>query len=175
MLSERPIFISHSSKDEKIVTPFVEKILNIGLGISRDRIFYSSAKDTGPKSGSDFKDSIKSKIIGSAAVIQVITQNYKQSEVCLNEMGAAWVLSDKVICFILEPVTFETIGFIHNTTQLLKLNSADDLFQFQDDHPELYENRRISQSNFNKQVKSFIRILNRNHLKPLNSALSLSE
>jgi len=158
MTEGNTIFISHSSKDEPIVSAFVDKILNIGLGISRDKIFYTSAKDTGIRSGQDFKKIIKDKIKSSSAVIQIISANYKASEICLNEMGAAWVLCDNVIPFILDPVHFESVGFIHNTTQLLKLNDHDDLFQFHDDHPELYDNRRISTSNYNKQVKDFLEL-----------------
>lgn len=159
------IFISHSSEDEKIITPFVEKILNLGLGIDRNKIFYTSAKDTGPRSGSDFKNTIKNKIISSVGVIQIITPNYKKSEVCLNEMGAAWVLSDNVIPFILDPVRFNNVGFIHNTTQILKLNNEGDLFKFQDEHPELYGDKRISSANYHKQVKEFIELLNGNQFR----------
>lgn len=160
MTEGNKIFISHSSKDEPLISAFVERILNIGLGISRDDIFYTSAKDTGIRSGTDFKNAIKENIKNAVAVIQIITENYRQSEICLNEMGAAWVLSDNVIPFILEPVRFDNVGFIHNTTQLLKLNNAEDLFKFQDDHEELYQGRKIKQTNYHKQVYDFI-----DHLK----------
>jgi len=156
---QHTIFISHSSKDEPIITPFIDKILNVGLEISRDKIFYTSAKDTGITSGEDFKKTIKTKIQNATAVIQIITKNYKESEVCLNEMGAARVLSENVIPFILEPVNFNSVGFIHNTTQLLKLNNEGDLFQFHDYHPELYDNRRIKTSNYHKQVKEYVDLL----------------
>lgn len=73
-------------------------------------------------------------------------------------MGAAWVLSDNVIPFTLDPINFKEVGFIHNTTQLLKLNNEEDLFQFHDDHPELYDNRRIKTSNYHKQVKDFVKL-----------------
>jgi hypothetical protein len=158
-MAENTIFISHSSKDEPVVTAFIDKILNAGLGINRENIFYTSSKDTGPKSGADFKKAIKDKLKNSVAVIQIITRNYKDSEICLNEMGAAWVLSDNVIPFIFESVNYDNIGFIHNTTQLLKLNSAEDLYQFQDDHPDLYENRRINQTNYHRQVNEFIKFI----------------
>ena len=162
MSLEGTIFISHSSKDEPIVTAFVDKILTVGLGISREKIFYTSAKDTGIKSGTDFKQAIRDNMKNAVAVIQIITSNYKESEICLNEMGAAWVLSDNVIPFIMAGVRFDNIGFIHNMTQLLKLDSAEDLFKFQDDHDELYEGRRIKQSNYHKQVNEFIELINGN-------------
>lgn len=158
-MQNNKIFISHSSKDEPVVTAFIDKILNGGLGIKREDIFYTSGKDTGPKSGDDFRKAIKDKLIGAVAVIQIISRNYKESEVCLNEMGAAWVLSNKVIPFILEPIHYDNVGFIHNTTQLLKLNDAEDLYKFQDDHPDLYEDRRINQTNYHRQVNEFIKLL----------------
>jgi hypothetical protein len=154
---KQSIFISHSSKDEQIVSLFIEKILNVGLGITRDSIFYTSSKDTGIKSGDDFKKAIKQRLINATTVIQIITQNYKESEVCLNEMGAAWVLCDKVVPFIVDPIRFDNVGFIHNTTQLLRLNKSEDLFQFQDDNEDLYVGRKINQSNYHRQVNEFVK------------------
>lgn len=158
-MEEKTIFISHSSKDVWLVTPFIEKILNLGLELPRDKIFYTSEKDTGIRSGQDFKKVIFENLQGAKAVIQIITENYKQSEICLNEMGAAWVLSDNVIPFIMHPVRFDTVGFIHNTTQLLRINQEEDLYQFQDDHSELNGGKRIKQSNYHKQVKDFLEII----------------
>jgi hypothetical protein len=54
---------------------------------------------------------------------------------------------------------FESVGFIHNNTQILKLDDERDLFKFQDDHPELYADRRIKQSNYHNQVKEFLKML----------------
>lgn len=158
----RSIFISHSSKDEWIVTPFIEKVLNLGMGISRSKIFYTSNEDTGIKSGVDFRKAIQKKLQNSRAVIQIITNNYKSSEVCLNEMGAAWVLSAKVIPFIVPPVSFQSIGFIHATTQLLKLNNDKDLYKFFDDHKDLRTSTSFSVSNYHRQVTDFLEALKNN-------------
>lgn len=157
----RTIFISHSSKDEWIVTPFIEKILNLGMSIPRSKIFYTSNEDTGIKSGVDFRKAIQKKLQNASAVIQIITQDYKQSEVCLNEMGAAWVLSTNVIPFIVPPVHFQSVGFIHNTTQLLKLNSDKDLYKFFDDHKELRPATNFNVSNYHRQVTEFLETIRR--------------
>ncbi|WP_185965485.1 toll/interleukin-1 receptor domain-containing protein [Flavobacterium zepuense] len=159
------IFISHSSKDKQIVSAFVDKILNLGLGIDRDDIFYTSATDTGVKSGEDFKSAIKENIKNSICVIQIITENYKASEICMNEMGAAWVLSNNVIPFVFSNFRFENVGFIHNNTHILKLDNAEDLFKFQDDHPELYGERKIKQSNYHTQVNEFLGLVSGNNLR----------
>jgi hypothetical protein len=72
-------------------------------------------------------------------------------------MGAAWVLCDKVVPFIVDPIRFDNVGFIHNTTQLLRLNKSEDLFQFQDDNEDLYVGRKINQSNYHRQVNEFVK------------------
>ncbi|HEX9980223.1 MAG TPA: toll/interleukin-1 receptor domain-containing protein [Flavobacterium sp.] len=159
MRESNTIFISHSSNDEPLVTAFVNKILTVGLGIDRDNIFYTSATDTGIKSGADFKNTIKEKIRSSSAVIQIITENYKRSEICMNEMGAAWVLSENVIPFVMSNFRFENVGFIHNNTQILRLDEERDLFKFQDDHPEVYGDKKIKQSNYHNQVKEFLAVI----------------
>jgi len=125
------IFISHSAADSKIVQLFTEHILEIGLGLkAKEDIFNISIEDSGIFSGEKFKDRIENELKGSKAVIQIITENYKKSEACMNEMGAAWILNTKVIPFILNPISFNSVGFIHNTTQLLKLDSKVDLKKF---------------------------------------------
>ena len=160
-MQSRSIFISHSSKDEWIVTPFIDKILNLGMSIPRSKIFYTSNEDTGIKSGQDFRRTIQKKLQNAKAVIQIISQNYKQSEVCLNEMGAAWVLSTNVIPFIVPPVHFQSVGFIHNTTQLLKLDNEKDLYKFSDDHKELRPTTNFNLSNYHRRVTDFLETLNR--------------
>ena len=159
--ASRTIFISHSSKDEWIITPFIDKILNLGMSIPRSKIFYTSNEDTTIKSGSDFRKAIQKKLVTANAVIQIITSNYKDSEICLNEMGAAWVLSKNVIPFIVPPIHFKSVGFIHSTTQLLKLNDEKDLYKFFDDHKELKPQTNFNVSNYHRQVTEFLEIIKR--------------
>ena len=97
---------------------------------------------------------IKENLIRSSHVIQIITHNYKESEVCLNEMGAAWVLNHKVIPFILSPVTYDSVGFIHHPDQLLKLNNADDLFKFIDEMK--LSDRLLAHSEVNRHIEEFL-------------------
>lgn len=127
------IFISHSSKDESIVKLFTDKILQLALKINLNNIFCTSIQAASITSGEDFRIAIKDNLLRASLVIQIITPNYKSSEVCLNEMGAAWVLSNKVVPFILNPVTYSSVGFIHQPNQLLKLDDINDLLKFIDE------------------------------------------
>jgi len=161
-VQSKTIFISHSSKDEWLVTPFIDKVLVLGMGISRSKVFYTSNEDTGIKSGQEFRKAIQRKLQNAKVVIQIITNNYKESEVCLNEMGAAWVLSANVIPFIFPPINFQNVGFIHNTTQLLKLDSDKALFKFSDDHKYL-RSSTFNISNYHRQVTDFLETVKRGH------------
>lgn len=153
------IFISHSSKDEEVVELFVDKILRLSLGIEIENIFCTSIESTSISTGDDFRSVIKSKLIEASHVIQIISENYRASEVCLNEMGAAWVLNSKVIPFILSPITYSTVGFIHSPNQLSKLDEQKDLLKFIDEMKDVSKSLKHTEvvrhvSDFVKKVKS---------------------
>ena len=152
------IFVSHSSKDEGLVRDFVDRILLLGLNMQNEDIFCTSIEGMGIKSGDDFRNKIKQQLKESEIIIQLITENYKQSEVCLNEMGAAWVLNAKVVPFIVEPIRYDNIGFIHNTTQLLKLNKKKDLLKFKDDHKDFFNSTSFNLSRYDQQIDEFLKV-----------------
>jgi hypothetical protein len=156
-VSELFIFISHSSKDEAIVKLFIDKILQLGLHISLDKIFCTSIQAATITTGEDFRTVIKEKLMKASHVIQIITSNYKESEVCLNEMGAAWVLNHKVMPFILPPITYTSVGFIHSPNQLLRLNHEDDLLKFIDEMK--LDGQNLSLSEIKRHVTDFINSL----------------
>ncbi|MBL7933728.1 MAG: toll/interleukin-1 receptor domain-containing protein [Bacteroidia bacterium] len=152
----KDIFISHSSKDEDLVKSFINKILVAGLNIDKERIFCTAAENMGIKSGNDFRKEVKNRLIQSKYIIQIITTNYKNSEICLNEMGAAWALTDCVVPFILDPIRYDNVGIIHSTTQLLRINVKKDLLRFKDDHKELYPESKFSSEYYDAQINEFL-------------------
>jgi hypothetical protein len=108
----------------------------------------------------------------SDAVIEIITRNYKRSEVCLNELGGAWALTKNVIVFISSPIKPQDVGFIHNTTQLLKIESEADLFKFLEEHKYLNGGLPANLTYCHRQVKEFLTVIRKP--KPIHSlALSL--
>jgi hypothetical protein len=133
------IFISHSSKDKLIVEKFVNEILILSLGVDHLKIFCSSIEGLGISSGEDFRQRIKKEINEAQMVIQIISKDYKSSEVCLNEMGAAWVLAETVIPLVLDG-GFD-VGFIHGTTHQLSLKKKTGILQFFDDWEHLFPNK----------------------------------
>lgn len=115
------VFISHSSNDEKIVKSFVDLILDNGLSIKPTNIFCTSLDGMKIKSGEEWRDHIKERLINAKVTLLIITPNYKESEVCLNEMGAAWVLNGAVIPLAVEPIDYKSVGVIMEVKQIEKI------------------------------------------------------
>lgn len=154
--TKNKIFISHSSKDIKLVSSFVDNILKLCIGLNDSDIFCTSIEEMGIRSGQNFREAIKTELINSKVIIQIITANYKESEVCMNEMGAAWVLNKNVVPFILSPINFTNVGFIQSSNQLLALDQKDKLLKFiEDSRGSLYD-LNLNVISVNRYIDIFI-------------------
>ncbi|MCL5036419.1 MAG: toll/interleukin-1 receptor domain-containing protein [Chloroflexi bacterium] len=96
------IFISHSSKDCEIVQSFLDDLLIGSMGFQIRKIFCASIEGTKIESGEDWRNEIRNHLLKAKVIFLIITPNYKSSEMCLNEMGAAWATESKVIPMIVE-------------------------------------------------------------------------
>ncbi len=108
MTTTKPIFISHASKDADIATHFVKYYLRDGLEISMDQVFYTSHAATGIDAGEDFRTIIKQALKNAKVVILLISENFKASQYCIAEMGAAWGLDKVMIPICIPP--FDRVG-----------------------------------------------------------------
>lgn len=133
------IFTSHSSKDKAIVDLFKNIILNAGLGISDKDIAYTSAPETGVPTGVNIPKYIKDNIADSDFVFFMISDNYRKSEVCLNEMGAAWALDKNIKPLLLHKVAFESVGWLYRMNLCAKIDDADRLDELRDEFLERYD------------------------------------
>lgn len=126
------IFISHASKDKEIVDAFIDVILHGALSVPITNIFCVSTDGTKIQSGEDWRKSIASSLLSAKINFLIITPNYKESEVCLNEMGAAWVTSALVLPLIVDPINFKTVGIIQQPKQIEKLLDETSLDRIRD-------------------------------------------
>ncbi len=124
MNANKKIFISHSSLDKDVVDQFVDKILKLGLGLKSDDIACTSREDTGVKTGEDIRNFIKDNISQADFVFFMISDNYKTSEICLNEMGAAWATDRDVKPILLPNVGFDSIGWLYNVNKGVVINDS---------------------------------------------------
>jgi hypothetical protein len=150
------IFISHSTEDKDIVNSFRENILQLGLDVPKDNIFCSSNPSTGIKTGEDIPDELKNALKKMTLFIQYVSDNYKRSEVCLNEMGAAWLNLPKSKNIILKApnIKFTEVGFLNVQRIGLNINDKNDLLKFYDDNKDLFPNAK--QADYNKKIDEFI-------------------
>ncbi|WP_337041303.1 toll/interleukin-1 receptor domain-containing protein [Emticicia sp. 17c] len=115
------IFLSHASDDSKIVDVFLEFLETIG--VSDERIFYSSKSWTGVGIGEDFLDRIKSEINEDTIVITFLSENFYKSIVSICEMGAAWVKTEKTQAILIPPFDYSKMeGAIKKTKIVLKMD-----------------------------------------------------
>ncbi len=137
------IFISHSSIDKELVDIFVNTLLICGIGFASNDIFCTSVEGLGIKTGEEWRNAIKEKIINSKVIILFITPHYKESEICLNEIGAAWTTDAMIIPVIVPPISFKTIGVLFDVKQAVQLTEGVDLDELRDSLQEFVsiENR----------------------------------
>jgi len=126
------IFISHSSKDREIVEQFVILLTN-ALRVNPEDVFCSSLDGHKIISGKDWREQIRVNIEIADIAFLVITQNYKKSEICLNEMGAIY-FSDFLECvpLVIPPINNESIGVLSETRQFESLAEEGSLERIKD-------------------------------------------
>ena len=135
----KTVFISHATKDKEIIDAFVDVILVGALSVTVDKIFCVSTDGMKIKSGEDWRNSINESLKSAKINFLIITPNYKESEVCMNEMGAAWVTSAKVLPLIVEPINYKTVGVIQEPNQIEKLLDENSLDRIKDIVQEVLE------------------------------------
>lgn len=115
------IFISHSSKDKDIMEKFTDYILQLGIGLSHEDIFCTSIEEMGIKNGEDIRNHIRENVQSADFSFLMISKHYKESEICLNEMGAVWATDNRVRYYLLPNVDFNEIGWLCDTKKADKL------------------------------------------------------
>lgn len=152
----KKIFISHSSKDKTIVDSFCKNILSNALDFSlQDDIIFTSGTGSEIESGSNWRNYLKNGILNCDIIFLFITTYYKESEICLNEMGAAWAGDKKVIPLIAPNISRDDLGPLMNVLQNGYMNNNKFIHQIISDH--LFELSGKKDINLiNESVEAFI-------------------
>lgn len=114
------------------------------------------------RTGEDFRNVIVENMKACDFVICLISDSYKQSEVCQNEMGAAWTLEDKrVLPFKFPNIKFSEIGFLNVVKQAADITDSSKLDEL---YVELCERYNVQQNfiHFNKRKADFMKVVNEN-------------
>lgn len=161
----KKVFISHASDDEPIIKSLIDDLLVGALSVKVREIFCTTTDGMKIESGEDWRDSIKKALQEAKVTLLIITPNYKESEVCICEMGAAWVTSAKVIPFIVDPITYSSVGIIQQPKQIEELLDQKSLDRLRDviqgrleiDPEEIKSDRwTVKRTEFIQKVKNYI-------------------
>ena len=151
----RKFFISHSSNDKTIVNGFIKELLKIGCGF-KDADIFCTLDSTAIRTGDDFRAKIVENMKSCDFILLFISENYMKSEICHNEMGAAWALEGKrILPFVLPDTTFNQMGFLNVVKQGASIADKSKLDEF---YKEVCEYYAISSDwpSFNKAKEDFI-------------------
>ena len=149
----KKIFISHSSKDLKIVDAFVTLLVR-GAGLFQGDIFCSSIEGMKIVNGEDLRERIRNNVIGADFAILLVSGNYKRSEVCLNEMGAVWA-SEKIIkAYVFPDLKEESVGWLINNKAAEKLNDMTALASLYQEIQKFY-NLPVQLPQWTAQAEAF--------------------
>ena len=155
----RKLFISQSSEDKIIVNGFIKEILKIGCGF-KDSDIFCTLDPTVIRTGDDFREKIVENMKSCDFILLFISGNYLQSEVCQNEMGAAWAIENKrILPFVLPNTKFKDMGFLNEVKQGASIADKRKLDEFYNEVCGYYG---ISSDwpSFNKAKEDFIEIMN---------------
>lgn len=146
------VFLSHSSKDKSLINEFVDRVLIRSCCLDLSDIIYTSRETTGVEPGEDIPSFIKENLKTSSLVLFLISDNYKSSEVCLNEMGAAWALEKKTMPILLPATTFKSLGWLTSLSEALKIDDSEGL----DKIYSILKRKKTNTSDWNRQKESFM-------------------
>ena len=116
------IFISHSSKDKEYVEKIVDLLISIGL--NQNHVFCSSLPGFDIGIRKDIFEYLRNQFENYNLHVFIIhSENYYNSHVSLNEMGAAWVLRNECTSILLPGFEFgQMTGVVDNRAVSLKLD-----------------------------------------------------
>ncbi|WP_339810814.1 toll/interleukin-1 receptor domain-containing protein [uncultured Imperialibacter sp.] len=158
---KKGIFLSHSSKDSDIVEKFKDLVLINGLGVSHKDIMFTSREEGGIHGGinipNKLHDFLKNKM---ALFIQFLSLNYRASETCVNEEGAAWIIMEEVMLVpvLLPGSDAKEIAWILNTNKGIRINSKPALLNLYQGRKEFFSDANVTI--FDQKVDEFITYIN---------------
>lgn len=103
------VFISHKQEDKPFADALVN-LINFIIGPSGDKVFCSSIPGYGIRQSRDIIDDLKAQFDEHNIFMVIIhSPRYYNSTICLNEMGASWVLGTKFSSFMTKDCTYDLL------------------------------------------------------------------
>ena len=150
------IFISHASIDKPIVDSFVT-FLKLCFRYNPGNIFYTSLTSTDVPFSDNILDSIKQNLVQANEVFLMISDNYKASEMCMLEMGSAWITRTKLTPILLPGCDFDKLNWGIDKTSAIKIQDSDQLDKLFEYYKTKYPNLTPPITEWNQEKKQFLK------------------
>ncbi len=165
---KKKIFVSHAYTDKGIAERIIEKLLIPIFGLDKKNdIFFTSKRETGINPSLNWRNKIKASIAETDVFIALITTNFKNKEMCQNELGAAWIENKEIFPLIIPPITFENFSVVVADLQAANIRINEDVKSFVESleiilerlYPDTYELKNVEESikAFSKSLRSYLR------------------
>ena len=166
------VFISHASTDKTFVEALVHLLETIGFDESN--LFCSSIPEYGIGLGNDIYEKLLSIFREKELhVIFIHSPRFYSRSICLNEMGAAWVLKTVHYSILTNDMEFEMMnGVVTPNCIALKVDAEDAtarLNEFYDKLKLAFSLNSISQTKWERLRNEFLSKVNSIPYKPLDS------
>lgn len=153
LVEDVKIFISHQSNDKNIATPILKFIKSCFFFLEDKHIFFSSKDENTIQFTDEWRTSINNAIAACDIFVCIISESYRDSEICMLELGAAWGLKKKRVPLITKNITFGSFSQVINDRQAGKITKATDLIKMiQVIKKKLKITPSISQEEINKKA-----------------------
>lgn len=160
------VFISHKKEDKDYADALVN-LINFIIGPDGDKIFCSSIPGYGIRQSRDILDELKRQFDQYEIYMVIIhSPRYYQSAICLNEMGASWVLGTKFSSFMTNDCKPEHMhGVINREKICIDLNDDADMLnghlnEFKDDLIAFFHSCAIDETKWENARGRFIKEVN---------------
>ncbi len=158
----RKVFISHKKEDKAFADALVDLIEFI-IGSNGDKIFCSSIPGYGVRQSRSILEELKTQFDENEVYMIIIhSPRYYQSAVCLNEMGASWVLGTKFSSFMTKDCSYDDLkGVIGKESICININDDDVMLKghlndFKDDLLEFFRLPDVKQTKWENARNRFI-------------------
>lgn len=165
-MSNIKIFISHSSIDSGIIDEFIDDVLKLSLHLTSEDIAFTSREDMGVPPGGNIDEYLRNNIEQAQLVFLMISENFKKSEVCLNEMGAAWAYGKIKVPILLPNTPFSQLGWLLSFDKAIRINNEESLDSLYDTISAELHIPEISITEWNKNKKKFMAFCVNNNPQP---------
>jgi len=120
----KKVFVSYSSLDEQVVSLFIDKVICDGAGLDKEDILFSAREIFATEND---RHSYFEGLKQCRICFFMVSDNYRKSEECLQEMGSLITWNDIIRKIIIMPDTsFDRIGYL-SLHDGISISNADGL------------------------------------------------